>query len=103
VVSLTTGATGSVTGNTGPGLLVTHNSTARLQGATVTGNQGEGVRVAALSSVLLMGSNSVTGNAGFDLVCSPNAYGSGNPTGVGRMFCPTFDKLLSLPGGPGER
>jgi hypothetical protein len=103
VVSLNTGATGSVTGNAGPGLLVTHNSTARLQRATVTGNQGEGVRVAALSSVLLIGSNSLTGNAGFDLVCTPNAYGSGNSTGVGRMLCPTFDKLLSLPGGAGER
>jgi hypothetical protein len=103
VVSLNTGATGSVTGNAGPGLLVTHNSTARLQRATVTGNNGEGVRVAALSSVLLFEPNSVTGNAGFDLVCTPNSYGSGKPTGVGRMLCPAFDQLLSMPGGPGDR
>jgi len=103
VVSLSTGSTGSVTGNAGPGLLVTHNSTARLRAATVSGNQSEGVRVAALSSVLLLAPNTITGNAGFDLACMPNSYGSGNPTGVGRMFCPAFDKLLSPPGGPGER
>jgi len=102
VVSLYTGSTGSVTGNAGPGLLVTHNSTARLQGATITGNQGEGVRVAALSSVMLFGANVITGNAGFDLVCTPNAYGSGNPSGIGRMVCPAFDQLLSLPAGPGR-
>jgi len=100
-VSLNTGTTGSVTGNAGPGLLVTHNSTARLQGATVSGNQEEGVRVAALSSVLLLAPNTITGNAGFDLACMPNSYGSGNSAGVGRMFCPTFDRLLSLPAGPG--
>jgi len=103
VVSLNTGAAGSVTGNVGPGLLVTHNSTARLQRAVLTGNQGEGVRAAALSSVLLFAPNIVTGNAGYDLVCTPNSYGSGNPTGVGRMFCPAFGQLFSLPGGPGER
>jgi hypothetical protein len=100
-VSLTTGATGSVTANAGPGLLVTHNSTARLLWATVSGNQAEGVRVAALSSVLLLAPNTITGNAGFDLVCMPNSYGSGNSSGVGRMFCPAFDKLLSPPAGPG--
>jgi hypothetical protein len=69
----------------------------------VSGNNGEGVRVAALSSVLLFEPNSVTGNAGFDLVCTPNSYGSGKPTGVGRMLCPAFDQLLSMPGGPGDR
>jgi len=101
VVSLSTGSIGSVTGDVGPGLLVTHNSTARLQRATVSGNQAEGVRVAALSSVLLLAPNTIIGNAGFDLVCMPNSYGSGNSTGVGRMFCPAFDKLLSPPAGPG--
>lgn len=101
-LSLSTGTTGSVTANAGPGLLLTHNSTARLLGATVSGNQAEGVRAAALSSVLLFAPNTITGNGGLDLVCTPNSYGSGNPAGVGRMFCPAFDKLSSLPAGPGR-
>jgi hypothetical protein len=103
VVSLNTGTTGSITENGGPGLLVTHNSTARLQRATVSANHGAGVQVAALSSVLLFQANSIIGNTGFDLTCTPNSYGSGEKSGIGRMSCPVFDQSPAPPGGPGER
>jgi hypothetical protein len=103
VVSVNMGAGGSIAGNAGPGLLLTHNSTARLQRATVSGNQGDGVHVAALSSVLLFKTISIVGNAGFDLFCTPNSYGSGERSGVGRMLCPAFNQSPLPAGGPGER
>jgi hypothetical protein len=93
---------GPITGNQGPGILVTHNSTARVSLASVTGNGGEGVRVQALSSVWLFGGNTIAGNTAFDLSCAPNSYGSGDHSGIGRMFCPTFDRSPT-PGSPVER
>ena len=79
------------------------NASATLVDTTVTGNGAEGIRVVRLSTAGLFGPlvNTIARNGGFDFFCAPNSFGYGDPSGVGRMYCPGFDQSPQPdPGGP---
>jgi hypothetical protein len=81
--------------NPGIGVLVTGNASTRASNSLIRNNAGNGMRVQALSTAVLGDSVVMTGNGGFDLSCAPNSFAGGDDSGVGRAFCPGFDKQPS--------
>jgi len=80
----------SITGSTGVGVLVTHNSHAEIfgtntsTGTNITGNSGRGVAVASNSSVQFNGppgATNITGNDGaFNIACDVSSLITGTST-----------------------
>ncbi|MGZ5433723.1 MAG: right-handed parallel beta-helix repeat-containing protein [Thermoanaerobaculia bacterium] len=85
-----------ITDNAAHGVLLEDNASARIFNNVIRDNAGNGIRVIALSSARLFAPNSVSGND-IDLFCAPNSFARGDDAGVGKKFCPGFDKS----GGPG--
>ncbi len=80
-----------ITGNNSHGLLLQDNSSARIFNNTIQNNLGNGIRVIAMSTARLFAPATVTGNA-IDLFCAPNSFARGGDSGVGKKFCPGFDR-----------
>jgi hypothetical protein len=81
-----------ISDNPGIGLFLTDNASARVLNAQISDNGGHGMRLQALASAQLLAAALFKDNKGFDLSCTPNAFARGDASGVGRMFCPGFDK-----------
>lgn len=88
--------------NSGVGLTLADNSSARVSGDTISGNPGGGMGVSNLSTMTLFGDSTVAANGSADLTCSPDSLVHGDPTGVGKMFCPHFN-VEPLPGPQGPK
>ncbi len=88
-----------ITENHGSGLVLRENSSARVFDDRIRNNEGSGVRVTALASVTSFGLNTIDGNGSYDLFCAPNSFGSGDATGIRKMFCPGFDQSPQPRGG----
>jgi hypothetical protein len=87
---------GAVVNNSGPGITVRDGSSAIITGESVSGN-ADGVRVLILSSAAVSGPNTIVGNTGTDLACTPDSLGYGDKTAVGTLHCPNFG-VDPLPG-----
>jgi len=77
--------------NLGPGIQADHNSSLGLWGVKVTGNTGPGIIVSTVSTVDFGPGNLVNGNGAEDLRCSPSSVASGGKTGLGKIKCPGFE------------
>jgi hypothetical protein len=85
-----------ITGNHAHGVLLEDNTSARVFNNVIRDNAGNGIRVISLSSARIFGPNTVTGHD-IDLFCAPSSFARGDDTGIGKKFCPAFDRS----GGPG--
>jgi hypothetical protein len=92
---------GTVRNNYGPGVYIGNGSAARIISNTITGNAAEGVRLSGLSTAIITDNIAISGNGASDLLCSPNSYGSGDKTGIGKMNCSGFGQE-PLPKGGGR-
>ncbi len=90
-----------VTGNGDGGIVLRENSSARIRGNEITGNGAEGIQLSYLSTMSLFPPNTIRGNTGFDVYCTPGSRALGSKSGVGKMACPGFDNAPDpQPGGP---
>lgn len=85
-----------ITGNRAHGVLLEDNTSARIFDNVIRDNAGNGIRVISLSSARIFSPNTVTGHD-IDLFCAPNSFARGDDAGIGKKFCPGFDRS----GGPG--
>jgi hypothetical protein len=86
--------------NAGFGVLGIDNATVRIQNTTITGNSNNGVRVQALSTLLLIGNVTISGNQGFDMSCGTGSFGRGDSSGVATSDFPGFGSSPCGPAGP---
>jgi hypothetical protein len=86
--------------NQGGGVLMLDSSAARISGSTIQYNGDVGVGAYVLSVALISSGNTITGNVGFDLFCTPDSTGRGTKDGVGKVFCAGFNKFPAPDPGP---
>ncbi len=81
-----------ISGNSLRGIAVSYNSSVYLVTSSVRGSGQEGVSLSDVSSGLLGGLNTVTGNGAFDLFCGPDSMARGTRSEYGKIFCPAFNQ-----------
>jgi hypothetical protein len=72
------------------GIVVRDGSSVLMQGGTITGNQNDGIHVETLSGVRfdIGGTNTVTGNSKYDLVCDQSTFARGSKlVTLGKSMC----------------
>lgn len=80
-----------ITGNGAGGLVLRENSSTRVLQTTITGNGAEGIHLSYLSTMSLFVQNTIEGNQGFDVYCTPDSHALGQENGVRKMACPGFN------------
>ena len=76
--------------NTGGGITIVRGARGFVFLTTVQSNSTDGIQVLQGSVVELSTGNTVSGNAGVDLLCNTGANVFGSKTGIGKMTCPGF-------------
>jgi hypothetical protein len=77
--------------NTLFGVRLSASSVLQMGRSTIQSNNELGVSVSSLSVAFFGGGNTITGNGGLDVFCTPDSLGQGSKDGIGKMICPTFN------------
>ncbi len=87
-----------ISNNTGPGVLVTANSTlSSLGGNTITNNTAEGVNLRRQSIGQFFAADTISGNGGANLACDTTSLAAGDLAGVSNIRCMRIERELGPP------
>ena len=87
-----------ISNNTGPGVLVTANSTlSSLGGNTITNNTAGGVSLLRQSLGQFFAADTISGNGGANFACDTTSQAAGDLTGVTKIRCMRIERELGPP------